>query len=188
MTPLLELDASPPLFALRRNSMFNRTSQPQVHAVDQVSLTVAQAKPRLVGESGCGKVDPGAADHPAARCQRRHIWFDRAKSPTSPPASSPATAAHNIQMVFQDAGESITPLHRGRRHRDRCAACSPARRRTARRVEEAATRCGLPVELLGRFPTALGASAPASALPAPSHPPRLLVLDEPTAALVSRCR
>jgi oligopeptide/dipeptide ABC transporter ATP-binding protein len=189
MIPLLELEALGKRFPVGRRPLLNRAPRSQVHAVDQVTFTVHQGETLgLVGESGCGKstlvrlitrlLDPSDGK----------IWFDRREISDVPArlfARDDGRA--DIQMVFQDAGESINP-----RFTAFDAIADPLRQlkhitgETLRaRVEEAATQCGLPVELLGRYPHQLsgGQRARVGIARAVGTRPRLLVLDEPTAAL-----
>jgi oligopeptide/dipeptide ABC transporter ATP-binding protein len=176
-------------FPLARTGWFGGKAPPMVHAVDDVSFTLARGETLgLVGESGCGKstlvrlitrlTDPTTG---SIRFGAREL----ADLPAKVFARDPDRA--RIQIVFQDAGESINP-----RFTAADAIADPLRKLRGlsgaalrAKVEEAATLCGLPLELLDRFPHQLsgGQRARVGIARAIGPRPDLLVLDEPTAAL-----
>ena len=189
MTVLLEVDAVSKRFPVGRRRPFSARPPSQVHAVDAVSLTVGHGETvGLVGESGCGKSTLVRLITRLLDVTSGSIWFDRRELSDVPAErfAVDADRAH-IQMVFQDAGESINP-----RFTAADAIADPLHRLLGlrgaalrARVEEAAAQCGLPLELLGRFPHQLsgGQRARVGIARAIGTRPRLLVLDEPTAAL-----
>ena len=160
-----------------------------VHAVDEVSFTVEEGETvGLVGESGCGKSTLVRLITRLLDVTEGKIWFNRRELSEVPARvfARDDDRAH-IQMVFQDAGESINP-----RFTAAGAIADPLHRLLGlrgaalrSRVEEAARQCGLPPELLERFPHQLsgGQRARVGIARAIGTRPRLLVLDEPTAAL-----
>jgi len=160
-----------------------------VHAVRDVSFTLRAGESLgLVGESGCGKSTTSAIvtrllDATAGRvCVAGE---DLTAVPARRFARDPRRGA--IQMVFQDATDSLNPRFSARR-----AIADPLlrltaldRRARARRVDELADRVGLPRALLDRLPHQLsgGQKARVGIARALATDPKLLVLDEPTAAL-----
>jgi len=189
--PLLEAVALTKRFPVPQSGLVRWRARPSfLHAVDEVSLSVAAGETLgLVGESGCGKstlarvlarlIDPTSG---SIRLRGEEIG----SIPAGRFGHDPARRAA-IQMVFQDAEGSINPRHTAAE-----AIARPLRRlkrlsgaALQRRVEEAATLCGLPAELLGRFPHQLsgGQKARIGIARAIATEPALLVLDEPTSAL-----
>lgn len=161
-----------------------------VRAVDGVSFSLAPGGSLgLVGESGSGKST-------LSRLICRLLDADGGdivllgESIGGIPARDfhRAPRRRDVQIVFQDPHDSLNPrftafdciahpLRRLDRLHDGAALTA--------RVHEAADRAGLPPDLLGRYPHQLsgGQKARVGIARAIAPRPRLLVLDEPTAAL-----
>ena len=160
-----------------------------VQAVRGVSFAIREGESvGLVGESGCGKSTTSAMLVRLLDPSAGAILFegaDIAAVPADRFARDPRRG--RIQMVLQDATDSLNP-----RHTARDSIAEPLRRlstlpRKARaaRVEELAALTGLPLHLLDRFPHQLsgGQKARVGIARAIALEPKLLILDEPTAAL-----
>jgi len=170
---------------------FNSSHAKKVfRAVDDISFNLKRGESLgLVGESGCGKsttssiitrlMDPTSGD----------VIFD-GKNITALPARnfSRRPERSQIQMVFQDATDSLNP-----RHSAYDSISEPLKRLLGyrderlieKKVEVLAERVGLPQALLRRFPHQLsgGQKARVGIARAIAVDPKLLILDEPTSAL-----
>ena len=143
----------------------------------------------LVGESGCGKSTTSAMIMRLIDPTSGRITFE-GEEIAGVPARAFAThpLRSRLQLVFQDPTDSLNPRFTAAR-----AIADPlyrlggiTRSEDARaRVEELATSVGLPLDLLDRFPHQLsgGQKARVGIARAIALSPRLLILDEPTAAL-----
>lgn len=159
-------------------------------AVDAVSFRVEAGETvGLVGESGCGKstlVRLLTRTLGVSEGQIRFLGKDL--SLIDPRLMPEHPMRRDVQMVFQDAHDSLNP-----RYSAFDTIAEPLRllaglkdeAEIARQVEEIATLTGLPHELLARFPHQLsgGQKARVGIARAAVLRPKLLVLDEPTAAL-----
>jgi len=160
-----------------------------VHAVRDISFTINRGQcVGLVGESGCGKSTTSEMLVRLMDATAGEIVFDGddiANTPARSFAKDPRRA--DIQMVFQDATDSLNPRHTARQ-----TIAEPLRRlgrmrggALTRRIEELAGLVGLPLPLLDRFPHQLsgGQKARVGIARAVALDPKFLILDEPTAAL-----
>ena len=184
---LPQAPGTPPLLVVHK--LAKRFDQGSA-AVADFSMTMAAGESvGLVGESGSGKsttsrmicrlIDPSEGD----------IVFDGRSIGHVPSRDFHRSPFRkDIQMVFQDPNESLNPRFTA----FDCIA-HPLKRlgglregdALRQRVEECAQRVGLPLDLLPRFPHQLsgGQKARVGIARAIACRPRLLILDEPTAAL-----
>lgn len=189
---LLEVDNlvkvfSPPAGLLSR---WKSAASSGYRAVDGISFSIARGESvGLVGESGCGKSTTSAMimrlmDPSSGSIRFQGVELTELSAPQF--ARSPQRRA--LQMVFQDAHESLNPRHTAAE-----SIAEPLRRLECltdaqdirHRVEGLAAQVGLPLNLLERFPHQLsgGQKARVGIARAIATRPELLVLDEPTAAL-----
>ena len=127
-----------------------------VHAVKGISFTIREGQSvGLVGESGCGKSTTSSMLVRLLDVTSGDILFDGFDIAAIPSDRFVRdTRRSQIQMVFQDATDSLNPRHSARQ-----SIADPILRMSAlrgaalqARIEELATLCGLPLTLLDRFP------------------------------------
>jgi peptide/nickel transport system ATP-binding protein len=160
-----------------------------VHAVKGISFAIPQgASLALVGESGCGKSTISSMIARLLDPTSGQILFDGQDiAPRRAAGFARDPLRGDIQMVFQDATDSLNPRFTSAQSiadpLARILGMHGAARRA--RVRELADMVGLPHALLTRFPHQLsgGQKARVGIARAIACAPRLLILDEPTAAL-----
>jgi peptide/nickel transport system ATP-binding protein len=165
--------------------------EPEVfRAVDGISFSVGRGESvGLVGESGCGKSTTSMMVMRLLDQTSGRIVFDGEEiGAIMPNAFARLPQRSQIQMVFQDPTDSLNPRFTAARAIvDPILQLGDIRGRDALRArcEELATLVGLPLNLLDRFPHQLsgGQKARVGIARAIALHPKLVILDEPTAAL-----
>jgi peptide/nickel transport system ATP-binding protein len=159
-------------------------------AVDGISFSVGRGESvGLVGESGCGKSTTSMMVMRLLDQTSGRISFDGDEiGAIMPQAFARLPLRSRIQMVFQDPTDSLNPRFTAARAiADPIMQLGDIRGRDALRArcEELAGLVGLAVNLLDRFPHQLsgGQKARVGIARAIALHPKLVVLDEPTAAL-----
>jgi peptide/nickel transport system ATP-binding protein len=159
-------------------------------AVDGISFSVGRGESvGLVGESGCGKSTTSMMVTRLSDQTSGRISFDGDEiGNILPSAFARLPLRKSIQMVFQDPTDSLNPRFTAARAiADPIQQLGDIRGRDALRArcEELAGLVGLPVNLLDRFPHQLsgGQKARVGIARAIALHPKLVILDEPTAAL-----
>jgi peptide/nickel transport system ATP-binding protein len=159
-------------------------------AVDGISFTVGHGESvGLVGESGCGKSTTSMMVMRLLDQTSGRIVFDGDEIGAIMPNSfARLPLRKSIQMVFQDPTDSLNPRFTAARAiADPIMQLGDVEGRTALRFrcEELAEMVGLPINLLDRFPHQLsgGQKARVGIARAIALHPKLVILDEPTAAL-----
>jgi peptide/nickel transport system ATP-binding protein len=162
----------------------------QFRAVDGISFSVGHGESvGLVGESGCGKSTTSMMVMRLLDQTSGRIMFDGDEiGGILPNAFARLPLRKSIQMVFQDPTDSLNPRFTAARAIvDPIMQLGDIRGRDALRArcEELAGLVGLPINLLDRFPHQLsgGQKARVGIARAIALHPKLVVLDEPTAAL-----
>jgi peptide/nickel transport system ATP-binding protein len=159
-------------------------------AVDGISFVLGHGESvGLVGESGCGKSTTSMMVMRLLDQTSGRIVFDGEEiGAILPNAFARLPLRKNIQMVFQDPTDSLNPRFTAARAiADPLLRLGGIRGRDALRgrCEELAGLVGLPINLLDRFPHQLsgGQKARVGIARAIALNPKLVILDEPTAAL-----
>jgi peptide/nickel transport system ATP-binding protein len=159
-------------------------------AVDGISFSIGHGESvGLVGESGCGKSTTSMMVMRLLDQTSGLIQFDGEDiGGIQPAAFARLPQRSRIQMVFQDPTDSLNPRFTAARAiADPIMQLGDIRGRDALRTrcEELATMVGLPHNLLDRFPHQLsgGQKARVGIARAIALHPKLVILDEPTAAL-----
>jgi peptide/nickel transport system ATP-binding protein len=165
--------------------------EPEIfRAVDGISFTVGRGESvGLVGESGCGKSTTSMMVMRLLDQTSGRIVFDGEEiGGMMPKAFARSPLRKSIQMVFQDPTDSLNPRFTAvRAIADPILQMGDVKGRGALRArcEELASLVGLPLDLLDRFPHQLsgGQKARVGIARAIALGPKLVILDEPTAAL-----
>jgi peptide/nickel transport system ATP-binding protein len=159
-------------------------------AVDGITFSIGHGESvGLVGESGCGKSTTSMMVMRLLDQTSGLIQFDGEDIGGIAPAGFARLPQRSrIQMVFQDPTDSLNPRFTAARAIiDPIMQLGDIRGRDALRArcEELATMVGLPHNLLDRFPHQLsgGQKARVGIARAIALHPKLVILDEPTAAL-----
>ena len=165
--------------------------EPEIfRAVDGISFSVGHGESvGLVGESGCGKSTTSMMVMRLIDKSDGHITFDGDDiGAMAPKDFARSQWRSQIQMVFQDPTDSLNPRFTAAR-----AIADPIMQlgdvkggaKLRARCEELATQVGLPLDLLDRFPHQMsgGQKARVGIARAIALKPKLIILDEPTAAL-----
>ena len=164
--------------------------QEMFRAVDGIGFSIGHGESvGLVGESGCGKSTTSMMVMRLLDQTSGRIAFDGEEiGAIMPQAFARLPLRSRIQMVFQDPTDSLNPRFTAARAiADPILQLGDIRGRDAvrARCEELAGMVGLPVNLLDRFPHQLsgGQKARVGIARAIALHPKLVILDEPTAAL-----
>jgi peptide/nickel transport system ATP-binding protein len=159
-------------------------------AVDGIGFSIGHGESvGLVGESGCGKSTTSMMVMRLLDQTSGRILFDGDEiGGILPAAFARLPLRKSIQMVFQDPTDSLNPrFSAARAIADPIMQLGDVRGRDALRArcEELAVQVGLPLDLLDRFPHQLsgGQKARVGIARAIALRPKLVILDEPTAAL-----
>jgi peptide/nickel transport system ATP-binding protein/oligopeptide transport system ATP-binding protein len=187
---LLEVENLVKYFPVSRSLLAGvmRKTASQVHAVDDVSLTIAKNETLgLVGESGSGKTTLGRTVLMLERRTSGRITF-QGQTISEMKGDELRAFRKKMQIVFQDPYSSLDP-----RARVKDIIAEPLRAYGTKKdaenetVERVATAVNLPIDGLSRFPHEFsgGQRQRIAIARAMVLEPQFIVLDEPTSALDS---
>ena len=184
-TPLLVVEGLKVHFPIRTGLLRRQTGT--VRAVDGVSLVVRAGETLgLVGESGCGKTTTGRAIMGLVRATAGSVRFGAEEVTTMGPAALRRTR-RNMQYIFQDPYASLNPI---KTVGDIVAEPLHIHRLFdefggMKRVGDLFELVGLSRTILGRYPSEFsgGQKQRIGIARALALSPKLLILDEPVAAL-----
>ena len=175
------------------SKLFARKPAPEpdvFRAVDGISFNVGHGESvGLVGESGCGKSTTSMMVMRLIDKASGRISFDGDEiGEIAPRNFARLPLRKSIQMVFQDPTDSLNPRFTAARAiADPIMQLGDIKGGDALRAkcEELARQVGLPLDLLDRFPHQMsgGQKARVGIARAIALQPKLIILDEPTAAL-----
>ncbi len=185
-SPLLTVHNLSTLFPVR-TGVFQRITD-HVRAVDGVSFDLGRGETLgLVGESGCGKTTVGRTLLgliPASSGEVRFEGTDVLKAR----GASLRSLRRNMQIIFQDPAGSLDPRMRVwqivteplRVHGE-----EKSRAALRAKADELVVRCGLPGEVLDRYPHEFsgGQRQRIGIARALALQPKFIICDEPTSAL-----
>lgn len=165
-------------------------SQGTVKALNGVSFSLERGRTlAVVGESGCGKSTTSMMVMRLIERTSGRISFDGDEiGEIAPKSFARLPLRKSIQMVFQDPTDSLNPRFTAARAiADPLMQLGNIKGADALRAtcEDLARKVGLPLELLDRFPHQMsgGQKARVGIARAIALQPKLIILDEPTAAL-----
>ncbi len=178
-----------PLLEVKELSKEFNTKGSAFVAVNKLSFTIHENESvGLVGESGCGKSTTSSMLMRLLDSTSGQVIFNGSDLfNTGLREFSKDKRRASLQMIFQDAGESLNPRHNAATliREPLSHLTNLSRKEIKTRILELADLVGLPHSLLSRFPHQLsgGQMARVGIARAIAVNPRLLILDEPTAAL-----
>ncbi len=187
--------AGVPLLEVEGLVMHYTTSQGEVYAVDDVSVTLRQGEALgLVGESGCGKTSLALALlrllPENGRIVRGRILFDGIDLVALSEEEMRRRRWSDIAMVFQGAMNAWNPVYTIARQIEEAMRAhevgAAMTRRAARvRIGELFELVGLPPRMMDRYPHEYSGGMRQRAIIAMalSCDPKIIIADEPTTAL-----